>query len=153
MRFPVRFGNIAASEFRDFPVFFSGRPPGWQALHKTGLVVTLAGAVLMTGTVQARGSLPETVALAQLPVEAQATHRLIRAGGPFPHRKDGIVFGNRERALPARPRGYYHEYTVDTPGARDRGARRIVCGGRQPSQPDTCFYTADHYASFRQIAP
>jgi len=153
LRFSARFGNIAASEFRDFPVFFSGRPLWWQALHKTGLVVTLAGAVLMAGSAQARGPAPGVVALTQLPAEAQATHRLIHAGGPFPHHKDGIVFGNRERALPARPRGYYHEYTVDTPGARDRGARRIVCGGRQPAQPDTCFYTADHYASFRQITP
>ena len=107
----------------------------------------------MTGTVQARGPVPGTVALAQLPVEAQTTYRLIRAGGPFPHHKDGSVFGNRERALPSRPRGYYHEYTVDTPGARDRGARRIVCAGREPAQPDACFYTADHYGSFRQIAP
>jgi ribonuclease T1 len=134
-------------------VFFSGRPPWWQALRKAGLVVTVAGAVLMTGTVQARGPVPETVALEQLPAQAQATHRLIRTGGPFPHPKDGSVFGNRERVLPARPRGYYHEYTVDTPGARDRGARRIVCGGRQLAQPDACFYSADHYASFRKIAP
>ncbi len=94
-----------------------------------------------------------TVALAQLPAEAQNTHRLILAGGPFPYRKDGAVFGNRERALPAQPRGYYQEYTVQTPGSRDRGARRIVCGGREPAQPKSCFYTSDHYASFRQIAP
>ena len=103
--------------------------------------------------------MPETafagaaVALAELPAEALQTHRLILAGGPFPYRKDGSVFGNRERALPAHPRGYYHEYTVRTPGSRDRGARRIVCGGRQPAQPKACFYTGDHYASFRQIAP
>ncbi|MEO8808359.1 MAG: ribonuclease [Burkholderiales bacterium] len=109
--------------------------------------------------VQAKEPVPETafaagtVALAQLPTEAQNTHRLIFAGGPFRHRKDGTVFGNRERALPAQARGYYHEYTVDTPGARDRGARRIVCGGRQPTHPKVCFYTGDHYASFRQIAP
>ena len=136
-------------------MFLSGRPPWWQALRKTGLVVTLAGAVLMTGSVQAKGPLPDTaqaVSLAQLPVEAQATHRLILAGGPFPHRKDGAVFGNRERALPAKPRGFYHEYTVDTPGARDRGARRIVCGGAAPMNPEACFYTGDHYASFRRIA-
>jgi ribonuclease T1 len=135
-------------------VFLSGRPPWWQALHKTGLLVTLAGAVLMAGSVQARGSRPETVsavALASLPAEAQATHRLIHAGGPFPHRKDGAVFANRERALPGKPRGYYHEYTVETPGARDRGARRIVCGGVPATRPDVCFYTADHYTSFRRI--
>ena len=140
-------------------MFFSARPPRWQALRKWGLVVTLAGSVLAAVAVQAKEPVPEaafaagTVALAQLPAEAQTAHRLILAGGPFPHRKDGTVFGNRERALPAQPRGYYHEYTVHTPGSRDRGARRIVCGGRQPSQPKSCFYTGDHYASFRQIAP
>lgn len=134
-------------------MFFSGRPLWWQALHKTGLVVTLAGVVWTAGSVQASGLVPGTVALAELPAEAQRTHRLIRIGGPFPYQKDGGVFGNRERALPARPRGHYHEYTVDTPGARDRGPRRIVCGGSQPTQPEACFYTADHYASFRRIAP
>ncbi|HWH81597.1 MAG TPA: ribonuclease [Burkholderiaceae bacterium] len=106
-----------------------------------------------THPVQARGPLPGTVAVAELPREAQAAYRLIQRGGPFPYRKDGIVFGNRERELPARPRGYYHEYTVGTPGARDRGARRIVCGGAVVTAPDACFYTADHYASFRRIAP
>ena len=74
------------------------------------------------------------------------------AGGPFAYRKDGVVFGNRERLLPLRPRGYYREYTVPTPQSRDRGARRIVCGGRQPAAPDACYYTDDHYASFRLIA-
>ena len=135
---------------------FSGRPPWWQALHKTGLVLTLACAALASGGVVARGVAPaglETVALAGLPAEAQGTHRLILAGGPFPHRKDGGVFGNRERILPRQPRGFYHEYTVRTPGARDRGARRIVCGGREPERPESCFYTADHYASFQQIVP
>lgn len=101
--------------------------------------------------VAARESPQATVARAQLPAEAQATERLIRSGGPFPYGKDGTVFGNRERLLPAHPRGYYREYTVRTPGARDRGARRIVCGGRQPTDPEACYYTADHYASFRRI--
>ena len=101
----------------------------------------------------AKGSVPEagTVALAELPREAQATEALIRAGGPFAYSKDGSVFGNRERLLPAEARGYYREYTVKTPGARDRGARRIVCGGRQPAAPEACYYTGDHYASFRRI--
>ena len=133
---------------------FSARPPWWQALHKTGLVVTLAGALLMSGSVQARGPLLKTdgtVTLAALPVEARTTHRLILSGGPFPNRKDGVVFGNRERELPRKPRGFYHEYTVPTPGSRDRGARRIVCGGNPPSNPETCFYTGDHYASFQRI--
>lgn len=92
------------------------------------------------------------VALASLPKEAQQTQRLIRAGGPFPYAKDGTVFGNRERLLPRKPRGFYREYTVRTPGSRDRGARRIICGGSQPTVPDACFYTADHYASFQRIA-
>lgn len=138
-------------------MFFSGRPPWWQALQKTGLVLTLAVAASVGGLAQARGVAPEgstdSVALAALPPEAQTMHRLILAGGPFPGHKDGTVFGNRERILPRQPRGFYHEYTVRTPGARDRGARRIVCGGREPARPDACFYTADHYTSFQRIVP
>jgi ribonuclease T1 len=91
------------------------------------------------------------VALAELPPEAQQTERLIRAGGPFPYSKDGVTFGNRERLLPRRERGYYREYTVPTPGSRNRGARRIVCGGTPPVKPEVCYYTEDHYASFRRI--
>jgi guanyl-specific ribonuclease Sa len=88
-----------------------------------------------------------------LPPEAHATLRLIERGGPFPHRQDGGVFGNRERLLPSRPRGYYREYTVHTPGARDRGARRIVSGGGIPGKhrPSEYFYTDDHYRSFRRF--
>ena len=99
----------------------------------------------------AEAAVGSTVAVSQLPPEARATERLIRAGGPFRHAKDGSVFGNRERLLPTRPRGFYREYTVRTPGAGDRGARRIVCGGDAPSHPETCYYTDDHYASFRRI--
>jgi ribonuclease T1 len=91
------------------------------------------------------------VALAALPAEAQQAEKLIRRGGPFAYAKDGSVFGNRERLLPTNARGYYREYTVKTPGARDRGARRIVCGGSQPTKPDACYYTSDHYASFARI--
>ncbi len=91
--------------------------------------------------------------MAQLPAEAQAVHRLIRSGGPFRYSKDGAVFGNRERLLPARPRGAYREYTVAKAGAPDRGARRIVCDGPEPMAPVACFYTADHYSSFRKILP
>lgn len=83
-----------------------------------------------------------------LPPEAIATLDLIRAGGPFPYRQDGTTFQNRERLLPDRPRGYYREYTVPTPGARDRGARRFVTGG---DPPEVFYYTADHYRSFRRI--
>ncbi|MFM2066306.1 MAG: hypothetical protein RLZZ584_1215 [Pseudomonadota bacterium] len=95
----------------------------------------------------------EDVALGALPAEARRTHELILTGGPFPFSKDGVIFGNRERLLPSQARGYYREYTVVTPGSRDRGARRIVCGGRKPVAPDVCYYTQDHYASFRRIAP
>jgi ribonuclease T1 len=93
-----------------------------------------------------------TVAVADLPVEARQTEQLIRSGGPFPYAKDGTVFGNRERLLPREKRGFYREYTVKTPGSRDRGARRIVCGGLQPTAPQACYYTADHYSSFKRIA-
>ena len=90
------------------------------------------------------------VSIAELPQAGRVTYELIRAGGPFPFDKDGMVFGNRERQLPAERRGFYREYTVSTPGSRDRGARRIVCGGPARA-PHACFYTADHYASFRKI--
>ncbi len=101
----------------------------------------------------AEGPLPGfgSVTLAELPREAQATEASIRAGGPFAYSKDGSVFANRERQLPVESKGYYREYTVRTPGARDRGARRIVCGGRAPTAPEACFYTGDHYASFKRI--
>lgn len=94
-----------------------------------------------------------TVALAELPPEAGRVHRAILAGGPFRHAKDGVVFFNRERLLPREQRGWYREYTVPTPGARDRGARRIICGGRIPTAPQACWYTGDHYASFALIRP
>ena len=93
------------------------------------------------------------MALSTLPAEAQSTHRLIFSGGPFPYDKDGVVFGNRERLLPLQMRGHYREDTVRTPGAKNRGARRIVCGGKPPTQPEACFYTSDHYASFSCIVP
>jgi ribonuclease T1 len=92
------------------------------------------------------------IALADLPVQGVQVHALVMQGGPFSYDKDGSVFGNRERLLPSQKRGYYREYTVPTPGASNRGARRLVCGG-PPKTPDACFYTADHYASFRRIAP
>jgi len=109
---------------------------------------------MSTGVALGKGPAPSTgsVSVAELPQEAQATERLIRAGGPFPYTKDGSVFGNRERALPRQPRGFYREYTVITKGSRDRGARRIVCGGPALTKPETCFYTDDHYQSFRRIA-
>ena len=95
--------------------------------------------------------LGDDVTLSSLPPEAQRTDQLIHSGGPFPFSRDGVVFGNYEKRLPREPRGYYHEYTVPTPGVRSRGARRIICGGNQPTEPDACFYTEDHYNSFHRI--
>ena len=83
-----------------------------------------------------------------LPAEAVETLQLIERGGPFPYDRDGITFQNRERRLPERPRGFYREYTVPTPGERDRGARRIVTGG---DPPEVYYYTDDHYRSFRRV--
>ena len=123
-----------------------------------GLAAVLAASATFSNPVQAKPTEQsavklETVALSALPREAQNMHRLILAGGPFRHSQDGIVFGNRERMLPVMPRGYYHEYTVTTPGARNRGARRLVCGGNPPKRPDACFYTDDHYVSFKKLMP
>lgn len=85
---------------------------------------------------------------AYLPPQAQVTLQRIARGGPFTHRQDGAVFGNYEGHLPRQPRGYYHEYTVETPGAHDRGARRIITGG---VPPQVYYYTDDHYRSFRRF--
>jgi len=90
------------------------------------------------------------IAATALPPEARETLALIRSGGPFPYRQDGTVFSNRERSLPPSERGYYREYTVRTPGAKDRGARRIITGG-EASAPREIYYTDDHYRSFRRI--
>lgn len=125
----------------------------WFKLVLTGLL--LIGS-LGSGNVAARTTtaVPEVgaIALGELPPQGQETYRLIRQGGPFPFDKDGVVFGNRERLLPISKRGYYREYTVKTPGSRDRGVRRIVCGG-PATQPNACYYSADHYANFRRIEP
>jgi ribonuclease T1 len=132
------------------------------------LAALAIGFVLVFGaspSVQAKGTVPEasgsnaqqSVALADLPKQGRETYALILAGGPFPYEKDGTVFGNRERQLPAQKRGFYREYTVKTPSTRNRGVIRIVCGGIQsvgkPNQPEVCYYTDDHYASFKRIAP
>ncbi len=97
------------------------------------------------------GTLSE-VALRELPREARDVYDRILAGGPFHYDRDGVVFGNREGILPPHKRGYYHEYTVRTPGERTRGARRIVCGGPK-REPEACYYTDDHYQTFRRIRP
>lgn len=93
---------------------------------------------------------PPVIPVSTLPPAAQRLLAAIRAGGAFPYEKDGAIFGNRERLLPRQPRGYYREYTVPTPWARDRGARRIVCGG-PPRTTGECYYTDDHYSSFKRI--
>ena len=112
------------------------------------LLLALAPA-LATAKNGAHDALPEITAH-ELPAEARDVLARIGHGGPFAYERDGVVFGNRERILPSRPRGYYHEYTVRTPGERSRGARRIVCGGPRTA-PDACFYTDDHYQSFKRI--
>ena len=120
-----------------------------------GASVATALALGGTGWAQAKGSFGgaalSSVEAKQLPVQGQQMMVLIAQGGPFKYDKDGTVFGNRERILPPEKRGFYREYTVKTPGERSRGARRIVCGGLQPTAPDACFYTDDHYSSFRKI--
>lgn len=109
-----------------------------------GLLRALAFVVLagLFGPAAAAG---KVIAVADLPPEARATLQLIERGGPFPYRRDGVVFGNRERRLPQQPHGYYREYTVPTPGAKNRGARRIVAGSTER------YYTDDHYRTFRRI--
>ena len=132
---------------------WTGRSVLSGPLLKLGLATAVAVSAMWTDPVQAKGpiTVSDPVALAELPPEAQQTEKLIRAGGPFPYSKDGVAFGNRERQLPRRERGYYREYTVPTPGSRNRGARRIVCGGTPPVKPEICYYTEDHYANFRRI--
>jgi ribonuclease T1 len=127
-------------------------------LFFSAAVIGLAGlASLSSGVVHAKTSTDaqpqklDTVSVSRLPTQAQDMLTLIYQGGPFRYDKDGVVFGNRERILPAKDRGFYREYTVRTPAERSRGARRIVCGGLKPTAPDACFYTDDHYASFRKI--
>ena len=122
------------------------------AAFTVGLSLLLGAAV--ANPVLARSTLDalSEVALAELPKEARDLRVLISEGGPFHYSRDGVVFGNRERILPAMPRGYYHEYTVRTPGARDRAARRMVCGGPKTT-PEVCYYSDDHYQSFRRISP
>ena len=138
---------------------------------KSALVLVLSLFFSFASAVQARGhhshdvTSVSTIAVAELPAEGRETLQLIKRGGPFPFPRDGVVFGNYEHALPQQVRGYYHEYTVKTPGAHNRGARRIVCGvaparGRPMGSPllrsdpyalPECYYTGDHYRSFYRI--
>lgn len=132
-----------------------------------GLILVVAAAFLVrtvtghgsTGLASNSGSASQNVPgatqsrltvepLSALPPEAKQTWQLIGHNGPFPSRQDGVVFENREHRLPAEPSGYYHEYTVRTPGAADRGARRIITGSTKE-----VYYTGDHYASFTVVDP
>lgn len=122
----------------------------WNA--RTTTLVIAAGVLAATGPVllpaaSAHADVSGTVCQSTLPPEADDTLNLIAQGGPFPYSQDGTVFSNYEGVLPSEPYGYYHEYTVVTPGSPTRGARRIVQD--QPDQVD--YYTDDHYATFEQI--
>ncbi|MGA7748706.1 MAG: ribonuclease domain-containing protein [Gallionella sp.] len=97
-------------------------------------------------TAQSAHADPAIISVAELPPEARATLRAIKHGGPFAYPRDGVVFSNFERILPKRPRGYYHEYTVKTPGAHNRGARRIISG-----TTGEYYFTSDHYKTFKRI--
>jgi ribonuclease T1 len=122
-------------------------------LFRAGLILLLA-MLWMPADVQAQGYQPApnvqnglpAITVAELPPEARDTLRAIKHDGPFTYPRDGVVFGNFERILPKRPRGYYHEYTVKTPGAHNRGARRIISGAT-----NEYYYTADHYQTFKRI--
>ena len=114
------------------------------------LVGALGGCLAMPHAAAKTPYAAEEIRIDALPAEARDVLSRIRAGEAMPYERDGVVFGNREHLLPEKPRGYYHEYTVKTPGARSRGARRIVCGGAVSSTTE-CYYSDDHYRSFKRI--
>ncbi|MEV0583050.1 ribonuclease domain-containing protein [Nonomuraea sp. NPDC050310] len=118
-------------------------------MRTRGLLTALLAIFVFLGGCGA-GTVPRTglpvKPLSSLPAQAAETWRLIQQGGPFPYRKDGVTFENRERLLPTRSRGYYREYTVPTPGRSDRGARRLVTG-----RSSEVYYTSDHYRSFVSV--
>jgi len=125
----------------------SGRTQSGRS--RAALAILILG--FFCATVAARTP-PSTAEIAQseLPVEARDVLGRIKTDGPFRYDRDGVVFGNREHRLPPQSRGYYHEYTVPTPGGQNRGGRRIVCGG-PPAAPHACYYTSDHYQTFQRI--
>ena len=127
MRFPPRITRIGAA-----------------AAVLSALVV---GGTVTAGTAGAATSAVGSICYGDLPSQAYTTLNLIAKGGPYPYSQDGSVFQNRERLLPSQSTGYYHEYTVKTPGSSTRGARRIITG--EETQED--YYTADHYESFDLI--
>jgi ribonuclease T1 len=154
--------NTFRSTFPSTPTATNAESAKSAAGVRTGALILLAGfaftGIFTVSPALARASREPApaatsvtvIGVAELPPEGRKTYGLIRSGGPFPFEKDGVVFGNREKLLPPFKRGYYREYTVVTPSARNRGAQRIVCGGA-PRTPDRCYYTADHYSSFREI--
>lgn len=124
---------------------------GLRRLTRCGaaaMIVALAVVLALVGAAARAADAPPLppVAAAELPPEAQRTIRAVRGGGPFRYERDGVVFGNFERRLPRRDRGYYREYTVETPGLKHRGARRIVAGRK-----GELYYTDDHYRTFRKV--
>lgn len=122
--------TLAPACARNAPTHFTGSPPASSSRSASGL---------------------NTCQLSSLPAEAATTVTLIHHGGPFPYPRDGIVFGNFEHRLPGQARGYYHEYTVPTPSAKTRGARRVITGGKPLTDPAEFYYTGDHYETFCQI--
>ena len=122
--------------------------------HSVRSLTTLAifAVALLSEAVSARALAPSTeeIAIADLPREAREVLSQIKTDGPFRYERDGVIFGNREHRLPAQSRGYYREYTVQTPGVKGRGGRRIVCGGPRTT-PNACYFTNDHYETFRRI--
>ncbi|MFD1147325.1 ribonuclease domain-containing protein [Saccharothrix hoggarensis] len=136
-------GLIALVVVGYFAKDLTGSTPAPPAPSTSGSVAAEASGTASGAVPGAESGLP-VKALSSLPEQAAATWRLIERGGPFPYpRNDGVTFQNRERLLPAKPRDYYREYTVPTPGSDDRGARRLVTGSS-----DEVYYTGDHYESF-----
>jgi ribonuclease T1 len=133
--------------------YISGAKISFLRVESLSVLLIVFG--LSMGTAQSRSLLSSedstSISVSAMPKQGQQVYALILQGGPFEYDKDGVVFGNREQQLPKYKRGYYREYTVKTPGVRHRGAKRIVCGGLQVQMPDACYYTEDHYSSFRKI--
>ena len=139
-------GGASSSPSSKFsPATYSDGPSGSSSGPSAGGSGRASSGATASGT-SGDGDAADVVPVAQLPAQARATLKLIDAGGPFPYSRDGIVFANREGRLPKHPRGWYHEYTVETPGESDRGARRLIQG-----KDGTIYYTGDHYESFRRV--
>ncbi|TMG98203.1 MAG: hypothetical protein E6H48_17700 [Betaproteobacteria bacterium] len=121
-----------------------------SARSLTTLAIFAVALLSAPDSVRALAPSTEDIAIADMPREAREVLAQIKTDGPFRYERDGIVFGNREHRLPVQSRAYYHEYTVPTPGVKSRGGRRIVCGGPRTA-PNACYYTSDHYQTFRRI--